>query len=238
MITGRGYSKAALDRARLGGRDIEVRVIEFRYLSAYHGLGTAIAWSGQVAMFVSAPSEWVIDNEPVEPPNHTLFAMYPLGYTRESAIRRGAFIYGNVVTKDETLPTLESIVECHNRNIEANAAEHGSMAKIEVLETITRKDERVLLRRAEIHKGYKGSEYTLYIERPQGVVLLVLLARSEEEGELRRDLEWVGKNCDLLDTDQLPPHLTSLRDTRPPGRLRLLLAKVDADSPPEGGDTS
>lgn len=46
MIAGRGYSKAALDRARLGGRDSEVRVIEFRYLSAYHGLGTAIAWRG------------------------------------------------------------------------------------------------------------------------------------------------------------------------------------------------
>ena len=224
IITGRGYSKAARDRARQGGRDIEVRVIEFQHLSDYHSVGSAIAWSGQVAMFVSAPSEWVIDNEPVD----TLFAMYPLGYTRESAIRHGAFIYGNVVRKDDTLPTLEAIVELHNRNIEANAADHGSTARIEFLETISRKDERVLLRRAEIHKGYKGPEYTLYVERPQGVLLLVLLARAEEEQELRRNLEWVGQKCELFNTDQLPPHLTTLKDSRPPSRLRLRLTRVEA----------
>lgn len=238
IVTRLGYSKAALERARQGGRDIEVRVIDFRYLSDYHGLGTAIAWGGQVAMYVSAPSEWVIDNEPTEPPNHTLFAMYPLGYTRESAMRHGAFLYGNVVTKDDTLPSLEAIVELHNRNIETNAAEHGSTAKIEFLKTITRKDARVLLRRAEIHKGYAGPEYTLYIERPEGVVLLVLLARAEEEHELRRNLEWVGQNCDLFNSDQLPPHVTTLKDTRPPGRLRLRLERVDAENPSEGGHGS
>lgn len=238
MITGRGYSRSALDRARQGGRDIEVRIIEFRYLSDYHGLGTAIAWGGQVAMYVSAPSEWVIDNEPTEPPNEMLFAMYPLGYTRESAMRHGAFIYGNIVTKDETLPTLEAIVESHNRNIEANAAEHGSTARIELLETIRRKDERVLLRRAEIHKGYEGPEYTLYIERPQGVVILVLLARADEEQVLRRDLEWVGRNCNLLDTDQLPPDFTAQGNTRTPRHVRLRLERVHAESPSEGGGSS
>ena len=238
IITGQGYTKAAFERARQGGRDIELRVIDFRYLSDYHGLGSAIAWFGQVAMFVTAPSEWVIDNQPIEPPNHTLFSMYPLGHTRESAMRHGAFIYGNVVTKDETLPTLEAIVELHNRNIEANAAEHGATTKLEFLETISRKNERVLLRRAEIHEGYKGPEYTLYIERPQGVLLLVLLARAEEEKELRQNLEWVGQHCDLFNIDQLPPGVLSQRDTRPPQRLRLLLERVDAGRPPEGGGTS
>src|SRR6266850_2505746 len=86
------------------------RVVDFRYLSDYHGLGSAVAWHGQVAMYVTAPSEWVIDNEPIEPPRQTLFSMYPLGFTRELAMRRGAFIYGNVMTKDETLPTLETMV--------------------------------------------------------------------------------------------------------------------------------
>ena len=187
-------------------------------------------------MYVSAPSEWVLDNEPVEPPNYTLFAMYPLGHTRESAMRHGAFLYGNVFTKDDTYPSLEAVVELHNRNIEANASERGSEARIGFLETIRRKDERVLLRRAEIHKGYAGPEYTLYIDRPQGVVFLVLLARAEEEQELRRNLEWVGKNCDLFNTDQLPPHLLTLKDTHPANRLRLLLTRVDGESAPQSGD--
>src|SRR2546428_5766289 len=38
IITGQGYTKAAFERARQGGRDIELRVIDFRYLSDYHGL--------------------------------------------------------------------------------------------------------------------------------------------------------------------------------------------------------
>jgi hypothetical protein len=161
------------------------------------------------------------DNEPVEPPFHTLFSMYPLGYARESAPRHGAFIYGNVESKGDTHPTLQAIVDLHNRNIEANAAEHGATARIEFLETITRKDERVLLRRAEIHKGYKGPEYTLYIERPQGVLLLVLLARAEEEQKLRRNLEWIGQRVELFNTDQPPPQLVTLKDSRPPSRLRF-----------------
>jgi len=237
IITGQGYTKAALERARKGGRDIEVQVVDFRYLSAYHFLGRAVAWFGEVAMYVTAPSEWVIDNQPTESLNFTLFSIYPLGYTRETAMLHGPFIYGNVVTKNETLPTLEAIVEFHNRNIQASAAEHGETAKIEFLETISRKNERVLLRRAEIHEGYKGPEYTLYIERPQGVVILVLYTRGEEEQALRQDLEWVGRNLDLLDTDQLPPDFTNRTDTRPPGRIRLLLERVDSQSPSEGGDT-
>src|SRR5262249_48253602 len=149
----------------------------------------------------------------------------PLGYTRESARRHGPFIYGNVELKDDTHPTLESIVELHNRNIQTSAAKHGETAKIEFLETISRKNERVLLRRAEIHKGYEGPEYTLYIERPQGVVILVLLARAGEEQALLQDLEWVGRNLNLLDTDQLPSDFTNRTDTRPPGRIRLRLER-------------
>jgi len=59
------------------------------------------------------------------------------------------------------------------------------------------------LRRAEIHEGYEGPEYTLYIERPQGVLLLVLLARADEEKELRQNLEWVGQTLYLVNIDQL-----------------------------------
>lgn len=236
IITNHGYSRAAVNRAAQGGRDVEVRVVEFQYLSHYHSLGSAIAWSGTFGVRITPPADWVIDNETVAEPNRTLFAMYPLGYTRESAIRHGALIYGNVVHKDDSLQTLEAIVELHNRNIKANALEHGSSAKIEYLDTIARKDMRVLLRRAEIYSGYQGPEYTLYIERSEAVLVLVLLTRPADELGHRRRLELLAQQCEFFHTDEMPS-LATLSDPRPPThasvRLRLKkIAQPTAEGPP------
>jgi len=198
---------------------IELRVIDFRYLSIITAWAVRSRWFGQVAMFVTAPSEWVIDNQPIEPPNHTLFSMYPLGTTRESAMRHGAFIYGNVVTKDETLPPSRQSSSFIIATLKLTLPNMVATAKIECLERSSEGTNESCFAERRSMRGTRGPN-TLSISRDRRVVLLlVLLARADEEKELRQNLEWVGQHCDLVNIDQLPPGVLSQRDTRPPQRL-------------------
>ncbi len=198
LVTTKGYSKTAYRRAQHESRDIELRILAPERLSEFQHIGVAIPWREPFGAVVSAPEGWVADNQPSEP---MLFAMYPLGHTRDSAVRSGAFLYGNIFLKNAETPTMEAIAEEH----EADILEKVPDAKFHRLKPIARESwsgrepERTLFRVGHIHEGYGGPKYSLYIDHPKGVLLLVLLCPKGEEKIYVPVLQWIGEKALMMD---------------------------------------
>jgi hypothetical protein len=124
--------------------------------------------------------------------------MYPLGHTLESAMRKCTFLYGNIVLKSETEPTMEAIAARHERGI----TQKFPHAKFERLPSLfpDPKDgaPRTLFRVGHIDKSYGGPEYSLYLDSPEGVLLLVLLCLEGQDETYVPALKWIGGGALLM----------------------------------------
>jgi hypothetical protein len=165
-----------------------------------------VAWNGPVAAMVSAPKTWVIDNERrflqgcVDPSALPQFTMYPLGHTRDSALARGAFIYGKIILKSPDFPTVEAVAVSDEERV----LKEVPSAKFEWLEPLERQThlgnelEKTILRIGRIHSGYKGPEYSLYIDHPEGVLLLVLFCPEGDDDLYVPSLKWIGRKAIMM----------------------------------------
>ena len=204
LMTTKGYTKTALQRIQNESRDIELRILTAERLSEFQSIGCAILWKGDVGAIASPPDTWVVDNErtPGSPPCQ--FSMYPLGHTRESAMRLGGFLYGNIVLKSEHEPTMEAIAQRH----EVEVIHTWPMAKFERLPPVQRSNwgdrpaEQTLFRVGYIDKGYRGPEYSLYIDHPKGVLVLVLLCPEGQDDTYVPVLKWIGRMTLMMDCEQ------------------------------------
>ena len=201
LMTTNGYTETALKRAKNESRDIELRILTTERLSEFQNIGCAIPWKGTVAAVVSPPEAWVVDNETT--PNRIVksqFMMYPLGHTRDSAFQCGAFIYGNIILKSENEPTMEAIASRHERDVVKNVASvtFERLPSIERESTGGRRPEQTILRIGHIPK-YNGPEYSLYIDHPKGVLVLVLLCPDGQDDNYLPLLKWVGLKVLMLD---------------------------------------
>jgi hypothetical protein len=97
LMTTKGYTKGADERAKREPRDIDLKILTAEQLSEFHGVGGATLWRGPVAAQVYTPETWVVDNEQrsltSRPDDVPQFMTYPLRHTRDSAFRLAAFIY-------------------------------------------------------------------------------------------------------------------------------------------------
>jgi Restriction endonuclease len=203
LMTNKGYSKTAYQRAQNESRDIELKILATERLSEFQNIGSAMLWRGTVAAVVSPPETWVVDNE-VTPTAHCQFSMYPLGHTRDSAIRYGAWLYGNIVLKSEHEPTMEAIAARHENDVirDISTAKFKHLSTIERESWVGRAPEKTLFRVGHIHQKYRGPEYSLYIDHPDGVLVLVLLCPEGQDETYVPLLRWVGQKALMLDCDQ------------------------------------
>ncbi len=214
LVTKRGYSKTAYERARRETRDIDLQILPPERLSQYQHIGCAWLWKGAVAAIVEAPDGWVVDNEDTCKPGGCQFSMYPLGHTLESAKRMSPFIYGNIVLKTEDEPTMEAIAAMHERVI----IEKVPTARFERLPPLQPGADpdgqrlRTLFRIGHILSSYGGPEYSLYLDHPTGVLVLVLLCPEGQDETYVPVLKWIGGGAVMMDrVDESPetPYDTS-----------------------------
>jgi hypothetical protein len=204
LMTTKGYSKAAAGRVRNDARDIDLRILTAERLSEFHGLGGAILWKGSVAAAVRTPETWIVDNEhrslTGSPEAVPQFMTYPLGHTRDSIFRRGAFVYGNIILKWPQYPTMNAIAELHEKRIleRSPAARFVRLEGIKRESTGGREPEETILRVGYVD-GYNGPEYSLYIDHPAGVLLLVLLCPEGQDELFVPVLKWIGQRAVLGD---------------------------------------
>ena len=62
LITQKGYSEAAINRAHYGPQKLELDVLNFEDLQIRQGL-LAISYSGNNSILLPAPFGWIIDNK-------------------------------------------------------------------------------------------------------------------------------------------------------------------------------
>lgn len=149
-------------------------------------LGEPWAWTGRTAAMLPTPEGWLIDNEP---DRGFLFSMYPVLSTYEEAVRHDAFIYGKILEKTPDRASLETIWDEHERTVRNLAPE----VKFEQLPS----PPGTRLTRTDIDM-HGGPEFSLYMDCPEGVVLLVLLCREGQQDSLLPALEWMAANAVLM----------------------------------------
>ena len=184
----------------------ELRILTVEQLSNFQGIGCAIPWNGPVAAVVSAPDTWVVDNEHsslpgAASPNAPQFTMYPLGHTRDSALLSEAFIYGKIIPKGPEGDTIDAIADFHEKRV-LEKVPRATFTRLAPIARETRpggEAEETLLRVGYIHSGYRGPEYSLYIDHPKGVLLLVLFCPEGKDESYLPILKWIGQKAIMLD---------------------------------------
>jgi hypothetical protein len=148
-------------------------------------------WKGPVAAIVGLPEGWVVDNEPGQ---GFQFSMYPLLTTREKAMRFGVFLYGNIVLKTPSEPTLEAIALRHERDAlqEFPSAEFKWLGPIAGEAAGQGRSPQTLFRMGKVPILGGGSEYSLYADSPKGVLVLVLLCPPDQDDLYLPALRWIG----------------------------------------------
>jgi hypothetical protein len=198
LVTTKGYSKTAYERARREPRDIDLQIVLPERLSQYQHIGCAWLWKGPVLAIVEAPDGWVVDNQDTGKPGWWQFSMYPLGHSLDSAKRLCAFLYGNIVLKTESEPTMEAIAAMHEQVI----LEKIPTAKFELLPPLSPGvggiPPRTLFRVGHIQPSYDGPEYSLYLDAPEGVLVLVLLCPEGRDETYVPALKWIGGGAILM----------------------------------------
>ncbi|WP_404790367.1 restriction endonuclease [Altericista sp. CCNU0014] len=187
LITNKGYSQAAENRANYDTQDIELRIIDFGDLEFFQNF-FAIPYQDSSCAIVSAPPGWIIDSRTE---NSFLASLYPAGLSRREGFHLEGFIYINFFNKDSNAPKLANLLEIQ----EIKLNKQYSNVQIEYLPTIGREDCNCKLRIVNSAKmqDCKTLEYTLFLDFIDVVIFLVLLTPINKEREYVKKLEWVGQ---------------------------------------------
>jgi hypothetical protein len=199
MITRKGYSRSALRRAKRGSRRAELRIVSPDRLSEFQHIGDAFLWVEPLAAILDTPEGWVADNEDSRS-ERAQFAMYTAGHTRMSAQVVGAYLYGNIILKTEIQPDMESIATGHENAI----AKKFPAALFKRVPSTHRRfgstDETMadIFRVGHIDASYRGPEYSIYIDHPKGVLVLVLLCPVGEDNKYLPILKKLAETAQLV----------------------------------------
>jgi len=185
LITNRGYTKAAHDRATYDSQDVELRIIDFKDLEQFQGF-MAIPYSGSHCAVVTAPDGWVVDASQNGP---YVASFYPAGMSQEEALSAKEFIYLSFSHKDRKWPNLAHLLATQKKSAE----EHYNNPKIEYLNTIKRKDCSVTLRVLDAQEHSDTIEYTIFLDFPGVIIFMTLLSPTSKKQPNLKKLEWLAQ---------------------------------------------
>jgi hypothetical protein len=115
LVTHKGYSEAAINRAYYGPQELDLDILNFDDLLAYQGL-EAIPYSGKNALVLSSPFGWVIDNRKQK---GFIASLYQRGITLEGAQKKQEWIYFNFWKKDKRASSIKELVFMQNSRMES-----------------------------------------------------------------------------------------------------------------------
>lgn len=110
LITQKGYSQAAINRAYYGPQKLELDILNFDKLLEFQGVA-AIPYSGSSAIEISSPFGWIVDNRKS---NGFIACLYQRGITLEEAQKKQEWIYFNFWGKDENVSNIKELVLMQN----------------------------------------------------------------------------------------------------------------------------
>jgi len=183
LITSKGYSDAAINRAYYGPTDIELDILNFEELKQFQGFG-GITYSGWHGAIIPAPFGWIVDGTKRQ---GSIANIYQRGKTYEEAAKDGEFIYVNILSFDENLKCLDDVLKFH----EENTLTYHSTATFEYSESIERSDKKKTLLRKILREETHLEEYTGFVEFEDFCVFCVLFTPEQLKTKNIRKLEYV-----------------------------------------------
>jgi tetratricopeptide (TPR) repeat protein len=183
LITLKGYSDGAINRAYYGPTDIELDILNFDELKQFQGFG-GITYSGWHGAIIPAPFGWIVDGTRRE---GSIANIYQRGKSYEQAAKDGEFIYVNILSFDENLKNLDDVLKFHEQDTLA----YHPKATFEYLDTIERDDEKKTLLRKILREETHLEEYTGFVEFEEFCVFCVLFTPEQSKTKNIRKLEYV-----------------------------------------------
>lgn len=180
LISQKGFSKAAINRAHLDPIDIELDILNFKDLHQFQSFG-GIPYSGKHGVLLPAPLGWILDG--TRRPG-ILATLYQQGLTLEQAGKNKEWMYVNIKSKDDEIKTLDDFLKVQ----ENTTLESFPNAKIKYLPTIKRDDRITKLREIEI-ESYPTMEYTGFVDFKEFIFMCVLFTPEELKKKNIRKLE-------------------------------------------------
>ena len=193
LITSKGYSQAAINRAYYGPTDIELDILNFDELKQFQGF-KGITYSGWHGAIVPAPFGWIVDGSNRE---GSIANIYQRGKSYEDATKDGEFIYVNILSFDENLKNLDDVLKFH----EENTLDFHPSATFEYSDTIEREDENKTLLRKILREETDLEEYTGFVEFDEFCVFCVLLTPEQLQTKNIRKLEYIIERLNPIDVD-------------------------------------
>jgi tetratricopeptide (TPR) repeat protein len=182
IITEKGYSAAALNRAYYGPVRVELDILNCVELKFLQGC-LAVPYSGNDCVILKAPLGWVIDAKRT---NKWLAATYRRGFDIKQAMKNHEFIYINYWKRRGEPNDLDGLLKYQ----EASIREVDRDARIDYPRTIQRKDARTALREA-IVKNYPALEITGFVEFEDFIFFAVMFTKPELRSVNLKKLEYV-----------------------------------------------
>jgi tetratricopeptide (TPR) repeat protein len=215
LITSKGYSPAAINRAYFGPTDIELDILNFEELKQFQGFG-GITYSGWHGAIIPAPFGWIVDGTKRE---GSIANIYQRGLTCEEAVKNGEFIYVNIFSFDKNIKSLDNVIELHEENTRFAHPE----ATFEYTDSIDRKDKKKTLLRKIIRKETDLEEYTGFVEFEEFCVFCVLFTSEQLKTKNIRKLEYVIERLVPMNVDLNSVATAKIND------LRKLIEKSDSE---------
>ena len=182
MISPKGYSKAAYERAYYDEIDVDLDIFSLAEFKAWQSAG-GIPYAGSNGMLMPAPIGWVLEATPLK---GVLAALYGRGHDFQSAFKKSEYMYVNFWNRDDDVHNLDLLLDKQAQDI----LSIHSDSKIHISDFAHREDARTCLRRAEI-PSYPTAEFTAFAEFDLFILYIVMFSPLVLERKNLRKLEYV-----------------------------------------------
>lgn len=180
VVTNKGYSKAALRRAHLGGENVVADVLSLGELKQAQGYW-AMPYAGRNGVVLFSPFGWVVDGQKSAHPEMST-VLYRSGIDfEEGLLKEREFAYIQFWDKDDEIHTIPDLMEHHR----IECLEADVEGKWEVL------DETPCMIAKFKHTKAVVDEYFGYREFDDFILFAVLLCEEEKWGRNRDKLKYM-----------------------------------------------
>jgi hypothetical protein len=174
LITGKGFTKAAQQRAQNDPRALSLEIISPERLSQYQFLSGPLIYKEGLGVCFCLPFGWLADTQLTNVEGGALVVMYPLGRSLAGAMKSSSILYANIMDKVSEPDNLKFWSELHFGDLldkYPNLTSESTLSEVVDRNSISRSS---LLRKVSGPEPYVGEEYALYVEYDDHVLLLVL----------------------------------------------------------------
>ena len=185
LITKKGFSKAAINRAHYGNQKVELDIINFDELKKFQSF-TAFPYVGHFSVIVPAPFGWFLD---LVDKINSFASIHQRGLTLKEAQKRNEWMYMQFWVKEEPVVDIESLITIQNDNI----LQADSKSKFTYNNVLKRSDGcPTKIRIAEI-PSYPALEITGFVEFEKHIFFIILFTPSELLSKNLRKLQHILK---------------------------------------------